>query len=360
MSTSAPLYIYDLDLDDLTRWVVAQGEKPFRARQIWEGLYRHLWDRPEAFTTLPKALRQRMEEAFTFHHLTPVREVASTDGETHKTLFHLPDGSPVETVRMRYVKRRTLCISTQSGCAMGCTFCATGQMGLRRNLSPGEIVEQVLYYARWLRARGDRVTNIVVMGMGEPFHNYQATMRALARLTDPQGFGLGQRRITVSTVGLVPRIRDFARSGRQYNLAISLHAADDDLRSQMLPINRKYPLAALMEAVREYIALTHRRVTFEWALIQGVNDTPEQARQLAHLLRGVLAHVNLIPLNPTTGFAGQASSRKRIEAFRAILEQQGVPCTVRLRRGIDIQAGCGQLAGQETSPLDPGFVLKSI
>ena len=359
MTTNGPRYIYDLALDDLTQWVLAQGEKPFRARQIWEGLYRHLWQRPEEFTTLPKRLRERMAEAFTFSHLTPVREVTSTDGETHKTLFHLPDGAPVETVRMRYVRRRTLCISTQSGCAMGCTFCATGQMGLWRNLTPGEIVEQVLYYARWLRARGDRVTNIVVMGMGEPFHNYQATMTALARLTDPEGFGLGQRRITVSTVGLVPRIRDFASSGRQYNLAISLHAADDDLRSQMLPINRKYPLGALMDAVREYIALTHRRVTFEWALIQEVNDTPEQAHKLAQLLKGVLAHVNLIPLNPTAQFHGRASSRRRIEAFRAILERHGVPCTVRLRRGIDIQAGCGQLAGQDISPLDSGFVLKS-
>ncbi|HID85149.1 MAG TPA: 23S rRNA (adenine(2503)-C(2))-methyltransferase RlmN [Anaerolineales bacterium] len=359
MEQHTPRLIYDLDLDELTRWVEAQGENPFRARQIWEGLYRHFWSRPEDFTTLPKTLRQRLAKAFTFSHLTPVREVASSDGETHKTLFHLPDGAPVETVRMRYVKRRTLCISTQSGCAMGCTFCATGQMGLRRHLTASEIVEQVVYYARWLRQRGERVTNIVVMGMGEPFHNYEATMAALERLTDPQGFGLGQRRITVSTVGLVPRIRAFARSGRQYNLAISLHAADDDLRSRLLPINRKYPLTALLDAVREYIALTHRRVTFEWALIQEVNDTPEQAHRLAALLQGLLAHVNLIPLNPTTRYPGRASQRKRIEAFCAVLTHHGVPCTVRLRRGIDIQAGCGQLAGQDTSPLDPGFVLKS-
>ena len=358
-ATSAPRLIYDLDLDALTHWVTEQGERPFRARQIWEGLYRHLWDRPEAFTTLPKRLRERLDEAFTFQHLTPVLEAASEDGETHKTLFHLPDGSPVETVRMRYVKRRTLCISTQSGCAMGCAFCATGQMGLRRNLTPGEIVEQVIYYARWLRQRGDRVTHIVVMGMGEPFHNYRATMEALARLTDPQGFGLGQRRITVSTVGLVPRIREFARSGRQYNLAVSLHAADDDLRNKLVPINRRYPLAELMDAIREYIALTHRRVTFEWALIRDLNDTPEQAHKLARLLRGMLAHVNLIPLNPTPGFEGQASSKRRVYAFRDVLNTYGIPCTVRIRRGVDIQAGCGQLAGQHSSPLDSGFVLKS-
>ncbi len=352
------MYIYDLDLPALTQWVSAQGERPFRARQIWEGLYRHLWDRPEAFTTLPKGLRARLAQDFAFRRLTPVLEATSEDGETHKTLFHLPQGEPVETVRMRYVKRRTLCISTQSGCAMGCTFCATGQMGLQRNLSPGEIVEQVLYYARWLRQRGERVTHIVVMGMGEPFHNYPATMQALERLTDPQGFGLGQRRITVSTVGLVPRIREFAHSGKQYNLAISLHAADDHLRSQLLPINRKYPLAELLDAVREYIARTHRRVTFEWALIHGLNDTPEQAHKLARLLQGMLAHVNLIPLNPTPGFEGQASPRERVYAFRDVLARHGIPCTVRLRRGVDIQAGCGQLAGQHRSPTDTGFVLK--
>ncbi len=353
------MYIYDADWDTLAQWVAAQGEKPFRVRQIWEGLYRHFWRQPEEFTTLPKRLRERLGADFTFTHLTPTREAISTDGETHKTLFLLPDGSPVETVRMRYIKRRTLCISTQSGCAMGCAFCATGQMGLRRNLTPGEIVEQVIYYARWLKQRGERVTHIVVMGMGEPFHNYAATMQALERLTDPRGLGLGQRRITVSTVGLVPRIRDFARSGKQYNLAVSLHAADDDLRSQLLPINRKYPLAVLREAVAEYIALTHRRVTFEWALIRNVNDTPEQAHKLAHWLRGLLAHVNLIPLNPTEKYPGQASPRERVNAFRDVLVAHGVPCTVRLRRGVDIQAGCGQLAGAHSSPLDPGFVLKS-
>lgn len=351
--------VYDLSLQDWEAWVAAEGYPTFRARQIWEGLYRHLWHKPEQFTTLPKALRARLDEAFAWTHLTPVAERASSDGETHKTLFYLPDGAPVETVRMRYVRRRTLCISTQAGCAMGCVFCATGQMGLRRNLTAGEIVEQVLYYARWLQARGEQVTNIVVMGMGEPFHNYQATMDALARLTDPQGFGLGQRRITVSTVGLVPRIRDFARSGKQYNLAISLHAADDDLRSQLLPVNRKYPIAALMEAVREYIALTHRRVTFEWALIHEVNDTPEQAQRLAELLRGMLAHVNLIPLNPTDGYAGRATTRHRAEAFRAILERHGIPCTIRVRRGIDIRAGCGQLAGSQTPPRPSEFVLQS-
>ena len=351
-------HAYDLTLDEWTAWVQAQGQPAYRARQIWEGLYRHLWARPEDFSTLPKSLRAALAQDFDFQRLTPEQEQISRDRETHKTLFRLPDGPVVETVRMRYLRRRTLCISTQSGCAMGCVFCATGQLGLLRNLHTGEIVEQVLYYARWLRAQGERVTNIVVMGMGEPFHNYDATLRALDILNHPAGFHLGARRITVSTVGLVPRIRQFAREGRQYNLAVSLHAADDELRQRLIPVARRWPLADLVDAVRDYIARTHRRVTFEWALIRDVNDTPDQARKLARLLRGMLAHVNLIPLNPTPGYEGRASTRERARAFCAVLEEAGVPCTVRLRRGIDIQAGCGQLAGQALGPR-PRFLVGS-
>lgn len=230
---------------------------------------------------------------------------------------------------------------------MGCTFCATGQMGYLRNLSSGEIVEQVVYYARRLQERGERVTNVVVMGMGEPFHNYDATMEAIRRLNHPKGMNLGARRFTVSTVGLVPEIKRFAHQDLQVNLAISLHAAQDDLRASMLPINEKYPLSALMSAAREYTQITNRRLTFEWALIRGVNDTPEQAKKLAGLLEGMLAHVNLIPLNPTEGYEGQASTRQQANRFQGILENHGIPCTVRVRRGIDIQAGCGQLASQE-------------
>ncbi|RMF39895.1 MAG: 23S rRNA (adenine(2503)-C(2))-methyltransferase RlmN, partial [Anaerolineae bacterium] len=242
--------------------------------------------------------------------------------------------------------RRTLCISTQAGCGMGCTFCATGQMGFRRHLRRGEIVAQVLYYARQLAEVGEHVTNVVVMGMGEPFHNYDNTLTAIDRLNDAQGFNLGARRFTISTVGLVPMIRRFAQEKRQINLAVSLHAADDELRSSMLPINKKYPIAALMEACREYVEQTHRRITFEWALIHEVNDTPEQAARLAGLLKGMLAHVNVIPLNPTTGYQGRATTRERAYAFQQALEARGIPCTIRLRRGIDIQAGCGQLASR--------------
>ncbi len=349
--------IYDLGLEALQTWAQNRGQPAYRARQIWEGLYRHLWASPEAFTTLPKRLRTALAEDFTFEAFQPAATLVSADGETHKTLFRLPDGAQIETVRMRYVRRRTLCISTQAGCAMGCAFCATGQMGLRRNLTAGEIVAQVLYYARWLKQRGERVTHIVFMGMGEPFHNYEATLRAIDILNHPQGFALGARRMTISTVGLVPQIRRFTEEKRQVNLAISLHAADDDLRSSLIPVNRKYPLADLLAAVRAYTAATHRRVTFEWALIRGVNDTETQARRLAALLQGMLAHVNLIPLNPTRGFQGEASSRQRARAFCKVLTAAGIPCTVRLRRGIDIQAGCGQLAARESGA--PDFVLKS-
>ncbi len=349
--------IYDLDLGELQAWVQAQGQPAYRARQIWEGLYRHLWASPEAFTPLPKSLRAALARDFVFEAFQPAATLVSSDGETHKTLFRLPDGAQIETVRMRYVRRRTLCISTQAGCAMGCAFCATGQMGLQRNLSAGEIVAQVLYYARWLKQRGERVTHIVFMGMGEPFHNYEATLRAIDILNHPQGFALGARRMTISTVGLVPQIRRFTAEKRQVNLAISLHAADDALRSSLIPINRKYPLDALMAAVQAYTEATHRRVTFEWALIRGLNDTPAQAQRLVTLLKGMLAHVNLIPLNPTQGFAGEASSRQRAREFCRVLSAAGIPCTVRLRRGIDIQAGCGQLAARQGHDLD--FVLKS-
>ena len=229
---------------------------------------------------------------------------------------------------------------------MGCVFCATGQMGFLRHLSSGEFVAQVLHYARMLRSEGFEVTNIVIMGMGEPFHNYDATMAAIDRLNDAEGLNLGARRFTISTVGLAPTIRRFAAEKRQVNLAVSLHAANDALRSSLMPINRKYPLDVLISACRDYVNETGRRITFEWALIQDVNDAPEQARELAALVKGLLCHVNIIPLNPTRKYGGTGSTRQRAQAFQAELERVGIPCTIRLRRGIDIQAGCGQLATQ--------------
>ena len=344
--------IFDLDYGGLERRLEDWGEPKYRAKQIWQGLYQNLWVKPEQFSTLPKSLRQKLADAYHFSNLSPSQSLNSKDGETRKTLFDLPDGKAVEAVLMQYEKRRTLCISTQAGCAMGCVFCATGQMGFLRNLSNGEIVEQVLYYSRILKEHGDQVTNIVIMGMGEPFHNYEATMQAIDKLNEPQGYNFGARRITVSTVGLVPAIQRFTAEHRQVNLAISLHAADDELRSSLLPVNKKYPLNDLMQACQEYIVLTHRRLSFEWALIQGVNDTPEQASKLAGLLKNfkrddaILCHVNVIPLNPTTKYPGQATTRQRALDFKTRLNDHGIPCTIRIRRGIDIQAGCGQLAAQ--------------
>jgi len=336
--------IYDLDLPDLKNQLEAWGEPAYRAVQIWQGLYKQFWSAPEQFTSLSVSLRQKLDEHFIFTGLTPGQVLQSSDLETTKTLFSLSDQRAIEAVLMKYDERRTLCISTQAGCAMGCVFCATGQMGFKRNLSSGEIVEQVLYYARLLKNEGERVTNIVVMGMGEPFHNYAATMAAINRLNDPQGMMLGERRFTISTVGLVPMIKKFAGEKRQINLAISLHAANDTLRTQLLPVNRKYPISDLLSACREYIEETKRRLTFEYALIYDVNDSADDAHELARLLHGLMCHVNIIPLNPTHRYAGQATTRQRADAFRNVLVEAGIPCTIRLRRGIDIEAGCGQLA----------------
>ncbi len=344
---------YELSLQEWGDLFQSWGEPAYRARQVWHGLYRRFYQSAEEFTDLPLALRRRLAEHFRFPPLVPLASQTSQDGQTIKNLFQLEDGQAIEAVLMRYERRRTLCISTQVGCAMGCVFCATGQMGFRRHLTAGEIIAQVMYYARKLADEGERVTNIVIMGMGEPFHNYENTMKAIDRLNDPQGYNFGERRITISTVGLVPMIRRFTAERRQVNLAISLHAADDTLRSSLLPVNRKYSLEEVLQACRDYVRETHRRVTFEWALIQGVNDTPEQARRLASLLKGLLCHVNLIPLNPTRGYSGKATTAKRARAFQAILEQAGIPTTIRLRRGIEIQAGCGQLTTRMSTVKNP-------
>ncbi len=344
-----PVDLYDLSLDALETFLTARGEPRFRARQIWSWLYQKLVDDLEAMTDLPLALRRWLHDATRLTALVPVARQLSADDQTEKFLFRLGDGQLIETVLMRYKRRRTLCISTQAGCAMGCVFCATGQMGFGRHLRPGEIVAQVLYLARGLREKGERVTNIVMMGMGEPLHNYDHTLQALDCLTHRAGFNLGARKITISTVGLVPAIRRYADEQRQTPLAVSLHAATDAERQALIPVARRWPLDELMEACRYYVDRTGRRLTFEWALIDGQNDTPEQARALGSLVQGLLCHVNLIPLNPTGGFAGRPSSRRRVTAFQAELARVGVTSTVRVRRGIDIQAGCGQLRDRVVS-----------
>lgn len=338
--------LFDLDQEQFKEIFKEWNVPSYRVDQIWNGLYKNYWLAPDEFTNLPKELRARIEEKFDYPILRVAGELSSSDHATRKILFELSDRTAIETVLMKYDRRRTLCVSTQVGCAMGCTFCATGQMGFKRNLSTGEIISQILYFERELREEGEKLTNIVFMGMGEPLHNYQSTMNAIDRLNQTDGWNFGARRFTVSTSGLVPQIRQLADERRQVNLAISLHQTTDQARSAIMPVNKKYPIAELMEACRYYLDKTHRRITFEWALIQGVNDTQEVALALAKLLSGMLCHVNAIPLNPTAGFTGAATNADGAEIFKSTLEARGIPCTIRMRRGIDIQAGCGQLASR--------------
>ena len=350
------MLIYDLELHTIENLLKDWNEPTYRAKQIWQGLYQHLYSSPEKFSNLPNVLREKLGAELTFSPFTVKTYRDSSDKSTRKTLFELSDGNLIEAVLMRYgdpaddhesrqtKTRRTLCISTQAGCAMGCVFCATGQMGFKRNLSSGEIVAQVMYYAQMLNEQNETVSNIVFMGMGEPFHNYENVMAAIDRLNDADGFRFGARRLTISTVGLVPQIKRFADEQRQVNLAISLHAADDDERLAIMLVTKRYRVEAVIEACRYYIEKTRRRVTFEWALINGVNDTPDAAQKLASRLKGLLCHVNAIPLNPTQGYHGEATDRARAQIFKETLEKSGIPCTIRMRRGIDIAAGCGQLA----------------
>lgn len=342
--------VYDLTHAELADRLTAWGYPRYRANQLWTWLYRHKATTFSAMYTLPADLRARLADEMAPGALTLLHAIPSSDGETQKYAFGLPDGQIIETVLMRYEGvRRTVCISSQAGCAMGCVFCATGQMGFARHLSPGEIVEQALHVARTLEGQGDRLSNVVLMGMGEPFHNYDNTLAAIRRLMDEDGLRIGQRHITVSTVGLPPAIRRFAGEGLQVRLAISLHAATDAERSALLPVNRRYPLADLLDAVREYIAATNRRVTFEWTLIAFENDTPEQAHELGRLLADLLCHVNVIPLNPTDGYQGAPSEPARVARFVDILGSYGITATVRVRRGIDVNAGCGQLKAAITA-----------
>lgn len=335
--------LYELCLPEVSTFLADMGHPAFRARQIWEWVYqKHVTEFAE-MTNVPKTLRERLHDEFELGGFTAVSTLNSSDGQTTKLLFQLDDGQLIETVLMKYEKRRTLCISTQVGCAMGCVFCATGQMGFFRHLSTGDIVAQVMYFAHQLAKDGERVTNVVFMGMGEPLHNYDNTLTAVDRLTDPAGFNLGARKITISTVGLVPAIRRYADEKRQTALAVSLHAATDTERNRLIPVSKRWPIAELMDACRYYIRQTGRRLTFEWALIHRENDTREQAQALGKLLQGMLCHVNLIPLNPTAGYGGGPSVRERVEDFQRELQRFGVSSTVRVRRGIDIQAGCGQL-----------------
>ena len=340
--------ILSLSYPALQAQLAIWGEPAFRARQLWQWLYVHLATDFDEMSNLPQALRERLAQFYRLSPLTPVDEVTSKDGLTRKVLFRLPDGETIESVWMEYDGRQTVCVSSQVGCALGCAFCATGQSGFVRDLGPAEIVDQVLFFGRQaapLRpgAAQPGASNVVLMGMGEPLLNYDAVWQAIETWNDHQGFDLGARRITISTAGVVPGIQRLAQERLQVGLAVSLHTADNDLRDQLVPLNRRYPLADLIAACRAYIAQAGRRITIEVALIDGVNDGIEQAQQLARLLRGMDVHVNLIPLNPSPGSAYRPSPRHKVRAFQHALAGQQMAVTVRLRRGIDIQAGCGQL-----------------
>jgi len=338
--------LLDLPLDALRERMVESGEPAYRAGQIWQAVYRDLVISYDEITTLPTRVRHELKERLPLR--LPMAEDAqeSADRRTRKTLLLLADGERVETVSMNYDDRRTVCASTQVGCAMGCHICATGRSGFTRDLTPGEIAAQVLHVARDLKREGGRLTNVVYMGMGEPFANYDATLASIRTLNDTRGFGLGARSFTVSTVGIVPGIERFAREGLQANLAVSLHAANDALRERLLPINRTHPIGPLIRACRQYVERTNRRITFEVALIDGINDSPTHARELADLLRGLLCHVNLIPFNPVPGIGWRRSPGERVDEFAKVLERRGVPVTIRVSRGVEIRAGCGQLRAE--------------
>ena len=333
--------LYALDEAELADYLAALDERPFRAKQIWQWLYEKRVGNFDAMANLPRATIAKLKESARLGELEMTARQVSEDG-TEKRLYRLPDGQLIESVLMPYAdKRRTACISSQAGCALGCVFCATGQMGFGRHLSAAEIFEQALIFARDLAARGERLSNVVFMGMGEPFHNYDASLEAVDMLM--KRLGIGARHITISTVGLVPQIRRFADEGLQVKLAVSLHKTDDSERSALMPVNRRWPIAELMDACRYYVERTQRRITFEWAAIAGENDTVAEARRLGRLLAGLHCHVNVIPLNPTGGYKGGPAPAADLNRFLTTLRQHGVPATARLRRGIDIDAGCGQL-----------------
>lgn len=331
----APTLRYDPNREELAELLA--DEPRYRVDQVWSGIHERGAEIAD-LSNVPKTLRARLADELPLG-LTPEHESISDDGETVKWLWRLHDGHHIETVLMHYDDRTTVCISSQAGCAMACGFCATGQSGFDRHLSVGEIVEQVVRARRQSAPR--RVSNIVFMGMGEPFANYDRTWQAVERLN--HDLGIGARHITISTVGIIPGIERLAAEDLPVNLAVSLHSANDADRDELVPINKRYPLDDLAAACSRYLAAKNRRLSFEWALIDGVNDRPSDVDELADYARALRAHINLIPLNPTPGYLTRGTPLERVYAFRDALNDRGANATVRRTRGTDIDAACGQL-----------------
>lgn len=336
-------YVYDYTLEDWQEWIKAIGEAGFRAGQIFDWLYVKRVSSFEEMTNLPKSLREKLQQQFDFVTLTEVANYKSQDG-TVKFLFELTDKNAIETVIMKHSYGNSVCVTTQVGCRIGCTFCASTLGGLKRDLTPGEIIAQVVKAQQLLDATEERVSSIVIMGIGEPFENYDAMMKFLKVMIHPKGLNIGQRHITVSTSGIVPNIYRFADEDTQINLAISIHAPNDALRSKLMPVNRRYPFADLIEACKYYVAKTGRRITFEYALMGEVNDQPEHAEELAQVLKTFpMAHVNLIPVNFVSERNFVRTPRNDIFMFQRILEKNKINATIRREQGSDIAAACGQL-----------------
>ena len=338
--------IYSLQPDELKGWLKENGEQPFRSDQILQWLYKQRVKSFDEMTNLSKALRTKLEESFNLTTLKTLIQQTSSDG-TMKFLFELQDGYSIETVLMRHDYGNSVCVTTQVGCRIGCTFCASTLGGLKRNLEAGEIVAQVVKVQQALDELGERVSSVVIMGIGEPFDNYDEMMAFLKIINSEKGLHIGARHITVSTSGIVPKIYKFADENLQINFAISLHAPNNELRGKLMPINRAYPLPKLMEAIKYYTDKTGRRITFEYGLFGGENDQVEHALELARLIKGIKCHVNLIPVNYVPERNYVRTPKEQINLFEKTLKDQGVNVTVRREQGHDIDAACGQLRAKE-------------
>ena len=346
-SPEQPLDLYGLTRAELQALIVSWELNPVHAARLWNYLYWECVDSFVAMTELPVKVRAKLEAECVLGNLPVAVATDSSDGFTRKYLLTLSDQEKIETVLMRFSGRVTACISSQAGCAMGCVFCATGQRGFTRHLTAGEIVAQVVHVQRVLKAKGERLRNLVLMGMGEPLHNYDAVMKAVDIFRDSSGLAIGASKITLSTVGVIPGIIRLADEGRTISLALSLHGATQEERHALVPTAKRWPLDELMEACRYYVKKSGQKIFFEWTLIEGKNDSEENAHAVARLLKGFEeSQVNLIPLNPTSGYNGAPTRTEAAKRFQTILAEYGLASTVRQRRGIDIAAGCGQLAAE--------------